>query len=208
MAIINSNTFTPHLERIASDFGTYYSLGYTPPHYGDGRYYKIEVKLKSQRKGLEVRHREGYRDKSTESRMTDGTLAALSFPFEDNPLGVTLDFGKATARADGFYLVPIIVKIPLDKLVLVPRGELHDARVRLFIAAIDSSGNTSDVQQTPVPINIPAADIEKIAGKHYAYTVSLLMRPGEQRVAIGVRDDIAAQTAFVSRGLRVGAASR
>jgi hypothetical protein len=140
--------------------------------------------------------------------MTDGTLAALSFPFHDNPLGVTLEFGRPAPRSDGFYVVPVVVKIPLSKVVLVPRGGTHDARVRLFIAAIDSAGNTSDVQQTPVPISIPEADVGKIAGKHYAYTVSLLMRPGEQRVAVGVRDDVAAQQGFVSSGLRVGAASR
>ena len=206
MAVLNSNSVMPHLERIAADFGTYYSLGYTPPHYGDGRYYKIEVKVK--KKGFNVRHREGYRDKSADSRMTDGTLAALSFPFSDNALGVTLEFGKPAARTDGFYLVPIVVKIPLSKVVLVPRGAQHDARLRLFIAAIDSSGNTSEVQQTPVPISVPEADVDKLDGKHYAYTVSLLMRPGEQRVAVGVRDDVAAQQAFVSAGLRVGAGSR
>jgi hypothetical protein len=101
-----------------------------------------------------------------------------------------------------------LVRIPLSKVVLVPRGAVHDARVRLFIAAIDSAGNTSEVQQTPVPISIPEAEIEKIAGKYYAYTVSLLMRPGDQRVSVGVRDDVAAQQAFVSGGLRVGAAKR
>lgn len=206
VAVLNSNVVLPHLERIATDFGTYYSLGYTPPHHGDGRYYRIEVKVK--RKGLTVRHREGYRDKSPDSRMTDGTLAALSFPFSDNTMGVTLEFGKPSARTDGFYLVPIVVKIPLSKVVLVPRGAQHDARLRLFIAAIDSSGNTSEVQQTPLQISVPEADIGKIDGKHYAYTVSLLMRPGEQRVAVGVRDDVAAQQAFVSGGLRVGAVSR
>ncbi|MBI3792730.1 MAG: VWA domain-containing protein, partial [Gemmatimonadetes bacterium] len=44
--LMNSNSFTPGLEKIARDFSSYYSLGYTPPHFGDGRYYKIDVKLK------------------------------------------------------------------------------------------------------------------------------------------------------------------
>ncbi|HSG40209.1 MAG TPA: VWA domain-containing protein, partial [Thermoanaerobaculia bacterium] len=39
VAVINTNTFMPALERIARDFKSYYSLGYTPPHFGDGRYY-------------------------------------------------------------------------------------------------------------------------------------------------------------------------
>jgi VWFA-related protein len=202
VAVINANIVTPHLERIAEDFGSYYSLGYTPTHAGDGRYYKIEVKVK--RKGLQVRHREGYRDKSPDARMTDSTLAALNFPFEDNPLDVKLEFGRAQAREDGFYVQPISVRIPLGKLVLVPRELTHEGRVRLFIAAMDSKGNTSDVQQTPVPISIPNADVQVATAKDYVYSVSLLMRPGEQRVAIAVRDDVAAQASVLSRGVRVG----
>ncbi|HEY0555246.1 MAG TPA: VWA domain-containing protein [Thermoanaerobaculia bacterium] len=203
VAILNSNVIMPRLEKIATDFNSYYSLGYTPPHFGDGRYYKIEVKVKG-RKDLVVRHREGYRDKSTESRMSDGTLAALNFPFEENPLGVTLEFGQPRQRDDGFYLVPVLVKIPIGRLVLIPREQTEDARVRLFIAALDENGGTSDVQQAPVPITIQKADVTTAQKKQYVYSVTLLMRPGDQRVSIGVRDDVGAQASFLSRGLRVG----
>lgn len=204
VAIINANQVTPHLERIAQDFGTYYSLGYSPTHYGDGRYYKIEVKLKQKQKGLLVRHREGYRDKSAESRMTDGTLAVLNFPFEDNKFDLELEFGTMTPREDGHYLVQVLIKIPLGKLVLVPREQIHEARVRLYIAAMDADGGISDVQQVPLPISIPVAELEGALGKHYAYSVNLLMRRGDQKVAVGVRDDVAGESSFVSRALRVG----
>jgi VWFA-related protein len=203
VAILNTNVITPRLERVARDFNTYYSLGYTPPHFGDGRYYKIDVKVKN-RKDLQVRHREGYRDKSTEARMSDGTLAALNFPFEENPLGVTLEFGQPRQREDGFYLVPVLVRIPLGKLVLIPHEQTEDARVRLFIAALDSAGGSSDVQQAPVPISIPKADVAAAQNKKFVYSVTLLMRAGEQRVSIGVRDDIGAQASFMSRSLKVG----
>jgi VWFA-related protein len=207
VAILNTNVITPRLDRVASDFKTYYSLGYTPPHFGDGRYYKLEVKVKN-RKDLQVRHREGYRDKSIEALMSDGTLAALNFPFEQNPLGITLEFGQPRPRDDGFYLVPVLVRIPIGRLTLIPREQTQteDARVRLFIAALDSAGGTSDVQQAPVPISIPKKDLEAAQKKQYVYSVTLLMRPGEQRVSIGVRDDVGAQACFLSRGLKVGGA--
>lgn len=203
VAVINSNIVTPQLQKIAADFHSYYSLGYTPTHYGDGRYHKIEVKVK--RKGVQARHREGYRDKNTESRMSDGTLAALRFPFENNPLGVNVELGTPTRRSDGYYLQPVLVKIPIGKLVLVPRAATHEGRVRLFIAAVDTEGNTSEVQQVPLPISIPLADLATATGKDYVYTVSLLMRGGDQKVAVGVRDDVAAEASFVARSVRVGA---
>jgi hypothetical protein len=136
--------------------------------------------------------------------MSDGTLAVLNFPFEDNKFGVELEFGEMTQRENGHYLVSVVVKIPLGKLVLVPRETTHEARVRLYIAAMDDEGGTSDVQQVQLPISIPAAEVATAVGKHYAYSVSLLMRRGDQKVAVGVRDDVAGESSFVSRTLRVG----
>jgi VWFA-related protein len=202
VAIINANRILPDLERIASDFSTYYSLGYTPIHAGDGRYHTIDVKMK--RKGLVIRHREGYRDKSPETQMNDSTLAVLQFPFEQNPLAVHIEFGHTTARDDGFYLVPVQVKIPLGRVTLIPRDKTQEASLRLFFAAMDTDGNTSAVQQARVPISIPNGDVAKAKGKYYVYTVSLLMRPGDSRIAVGLRDEAAASSSFVARGVHVG----
>jgi len=202
VAIINANRVLPELERVAADFDTYYSLGYTPNHVGDGRYHNIDVRVK--RKGLVVRHREGYRDKSPETQMSDSTLAVLQFPFEQNPLAVNLEFGHTTARDDGLYLVPVQVRIPLGRVTLIPRQKTQEASLRLFFAAIDADGNTSDVQQARVPISIPNADVAKAKAKFYVYTVSLLMRRGDSRVAIGLRDEAASATSFIARGIHVG----
>ncbi len=201
-AVINTNTFMPSLERIAEDFRSFYSLGYSPQHSGDGRYHEIKVKLK--RKGLEVRHRAGYRDKNPETQMNDGTLAALNFPFQSNPLGVDIAFGTPQRRPDGFFVVPVDVRIPLGKLVMIPRATEHEAAARVFVAAQDDKGGTSEIQQAVVPIRVPNAEVATIGQKYYTYTLSLLMRPGEQKVAVGLRDDVANTTSFVARNVRVG----
>lgn len=204
MAVLNSNVVLPQLERIAQDFNTYYSLGYSPAHFGDGRYHKIEVKVKG-RKGLVVRHREGYRDKPVESRMNDATIATLHFPFEENPLGIAVDFGQVTRRDDGLFLLPVNVRIPLDNVTMVPREATNEARLRLYLAAMDSGGDTSEVQNQIVPISIPNADMANAKGKYYVYSVSLLMRGGDHKVGVGVRDDVAGEASFLSRSVRVGA---
>jgi VWFA-related protein len=201
-AVLNTNNVVPDLERIANDFQTFYSLGYSPTHLGDGRYHKITVKVK--KKGLDVRHRTGYRDKSIESQMNDGTIAALDFPFESNPLSIGLDFGQQTRRDDGYFLLPIQVKIPIGRLVLVPREKVRTASVRFFVSAMDSDGNKSDVQQARIPIQVPEAELAAAKQKYYVYAVSLLMRGGDHRVAVGVRDDLASAASFVAKGVRVG----
>ena len=202
IAILNTNRATPMLARVAEDFNTYYSLGYRAPQSGRGRYHKIDVKVK--RKGIEVRHREGYRDKTPEARMSDATTSLLYFPFDRNGLGVELGFGAATPREDRYFVVPVQVRIPIGKVALVPHGETHEARVRLFIAAIDGEGRTSPVQQVAVPISIPQADVERAKQQSYQYTTSLLMRDGLQTVAVGVRDELGGDESFVTGRVRVG----
>jgi VWFA-related protein len=197
-AIINTNDVGPQLARVATDLRTYYSLGYQPVHAGDGRYHRIEVKLREKQRGWQVRHRAGYRDKSVEQRMTDGTVASLVFGELGNPLGVDLAFGSMTRRDDGHVLVPIRVSIPLDKVTMIPQGDQQQARLRVFIAAQDERGDMSPVQNVPLPIQIPAGDLEKARQQGFGYEVSLLMRSGQHRVAVGVRDDLGAVSSYVT----------
>jgi VWFA-related protein len=200
-AIINTNDVGDGLRAIARDLRTYYSLGYQPASAGDGRYHRIEVKVK--RKGLRVRHRTGYRDKGLEQRMGDGTMAALLFGEVGNPLGVEIEFGDTTPRDSGNAMVPVKVRIPLDRITLVPQLEQHEARLRVFIAASDSEGGVSPVQNAPLPIRIPSADIDVARQKHWAYDVTLMMRPGPHRVAVGLRDELGGVSSFVTATVMV-----
>ena len=61
------------LERLGTDIRSYYSLGYTPGHLGDGRAHSIKVRVK--RKGVNVRHRTSYRDMTLETRLRESVLA-------------------------------------------------------------------------------------------------------------------------------------
>jgi VWFA-related protein len=204
-AIVNTNSPFPFLERMAADFDSFYSLGYTPAHYGDGRYYNLKVKVKPPKgKGLIVRHREGYRDLSTETRMSDGTMAALNYDVTDNPLGVKLEFEDEQKRDDGFYLLPVQVRIPIGNVAMIPRETTHEGRVKVYVGALDDRGRSSPVQQMMVPISIPNDEIDFAKTQEYVYTVTLLMRAGSQRVAVGVRDEISAEETFLNRQVLLG----
>ena len=197
-AIINTNDVGPALANISRDLRTYYSLGYQPSHQGDGRFHRIEVKLKNRERGMQVRHRAGYRDKSTEQRMSDATMASLMFGELANPLGVGLEFGAMSRREDGNVLVPIHLVIPLDKVTMLPQQESHIARLKVFVAAADSDGGISPVQSAQLPIAVPSGDLAAAKEKGWGYDVSLLMRPGQHRVSIGVRDELGGVSSYVS----------
>ena len=208
-AIVNTNDVAPALAKMANDFRFFYSLGYTPAHAGDGRYHRIKVRLKDKEKGRQVRHREGYRDRSINARTADTTQAALVYGFEQNSQGLVLRFGEGQRREDGNFEVPVLLAIPLDNVVLVPRGENHEGKLRLFVAAMDSEGGDAPPQEMPLQIRIPSSQMDSVRGQNKAWTyrTKLLMRAGDQRVAVAVRDELGGESSVISRSVRVGGSS-
>ncbi|MCP4201437.1 MAG: VWA domain-containing protein [bacterium] len=202
LAVVNTNDVGPGLRRIAGDFTSYYSLGFRPAHASDGRFHKIEVRVR--REDLRVRHREGYRSKSVENHMVDGTTSALLYGVDSNPVRVGVDLGAQRRREDGLYLVTLLVRVPFDEVVLIPQGGEHRARVRVFISAMDEEGGISPVEQAPIPIRIPSEHLEAALEESLVYETQLVMRPGRHKVAIGLRDDLGHTSSFVSRYLVVG----
>lgn len=203
MAMVNSNNYTPMLDRMAEDFGTYYSLGFIPSSNETGRYRDIRVRLKNPQKGIKVRHREGYRHKPVPTRMVDGTLAALHYGHQKNPMGVELEVRERERQGNGHYMVNLLVKIPIGALSFLPHSEINRGRVRLWVGAMDTEGGIAPVQDVPVPIDIPTEQFEDAQTKFYHYEMKLLMRSGRQVVAVGVRDEIGANTGFVTRSVDV-----
>ncbi len=201
--IANTNMYQPLLERIGEDFKSYYSLGFVSQTVGSGRYHSIDVKLPG-RKNLKVRHREGYRDKPPEQRMTESVQAALRFGVEQNALGVSVEFGQRTRGEGQLYKVPVTVRIPMSKLVFFPVEQSHRSQLKLFISARGEGGETSAVEQIPYPIVISEAQMERALVSDYQLQHTMLMRPGKQLVAIGVRDEIGAISSIVLQALEVG----
>ncbi len=202
LATFNTNNLAGGLTKMASDFRTYYSLGYASANSGDGRYHDIEVKVK--KKGLEVRHRTGYRDKTAETHLSEGTLAALLYGLDSNPMGIELRFDSARYDDEDHWLLPIEVRVPIGNTTLIPQVENHTGRLRFSVAVIDENGRMSPVEQTAVPLTIPAAQIEVARKQYYVYSVELRMRKGRQKVAVGVRDELGSESSYTRRPIQIG----
>lgn len=206
-AVINANNVSKGLSRIASDFKTYYSLGYVPAHSGDGRYYKVQVKLKEKRKGVKVRHRAGYRDRPVSERMSASAMATLVYGFEDNPLDVGIKIaGSRPDEQDGsnYHLVDIVVEVPIKSIEFVKIGDFHVGQTKIYFAAMDEKGATSTVSEVPLNLRIPDSEYETALTQLYPYSVTLRMRLGPHRLAVGVVDEVAAKKSFLSKHFVVG----
>ncbi len=207
LAFLNSNDFSAGLERLAADFSTYYSLGYRSPTPGDGRYHDIKVKVK--RKGLKVRHRRGYRDRPLADRMTDTVRAGLHFGVVKNPMGIEVSVGRGeelgvASETKDRRVVPVRVSIPISRVMLVPRGETHEGRVRLYLSVQDREGRESPVQEVEVPMIIPADRLQAALDQSWVQEVKLLVRTGPQVLVVGLWDELGQTHSLARHRFEVG----
>ncbi|HEV7515816.1 MAG TPA: VWA domain-containing protein, partial [Thermoanaerobaculia bacterium] len=203
-AILNANDPTVDLAQMRADFESYYSLGYSPLHHGDGKEHRIEVRAK--RRGLRLRYRNGYRDEPSLERAVNRTLATLLHGFEDNPIEITLTAGEATPASTGVWQVPFRLRIPLWKLTLLTRADAYDGHLRLLIMTRDREDQVSPVRQVDVPIHIPRGQVLTALGQYYAYDLSLRLPAGRERLAITVRDEYGGTASYLGQDLTVGGA--
>jgi VWFA-related protein len=203
--ILNANDFGRDLYQMQEDFSSFYSLGFVPAHQGDGKEHRLEVRVR--RKATQLRYRESYRDKPVLERAVDRTLAALFYGIEDNPLKIALDLGEQAPAPDGSYAVPVRLSIPLAKVAVLRGDGVYEGNLRVMVATRGADGRMSTVRQVPVPIRIPHKQVLTALGQLYVYTLTLQLPPGEQRVAVGVRDDVSANASYLSRAVTVGTAA-
>lgn len=179
------------LASIATDIGTYYSLGFEPPSDAEERPHDIEVQVK--RKRLVVRHREAFLQVAPDKRAADATVAALLYGAIANPLGVELEPGEPQQRDDGNVVLPVHLLVPMQQVTLLPQGEGESwaASLALFVTVKDKSGDPRPVQKVPFHLQIPAEAQEGIEEETAHYELPTLLRPGDQQVAVTLRDEAA-----------------
>lgn len=202
-ALLDGNDYGADLARMRQELGTYYSLGFAPTHHGDGQEHRLEVKVS--RPGVRLDHRRNYRDKPTIERTVDRTLAALMHGYADNPLDVRLEPGSGTDAGDGTVAVPLRLNIPLFRLTLVPNGQAFAGKLRLLVVTSTAGGEPSPVRQVEVPVTVPRQEVLTAFGKYFLYNLTLRLPPGQQRVAVAVRDELGALASFLAKDIDVAA---
>jgi len=200
--LVNSPALAGQLNEVSVELASYYSLAFEPSHVGDGKYHRLEVRVRQD--GVRVRHREGYLDVPQAERITDRTLAAAVHGVADNPLGITVSNGVVTVRDDGTYLLPVIITVPIRQLVLIPSEEEHLGRISIFLTVRDQQGRLSAPNRREFPVPVRNADLMSALGQSAGFTLRLAIRPGRQRIAVGVRDEIARTESVATLEVDVG----
>ncbi len=202
VAFTRSSNMAELLDRMTADFSTFYSLGYTPLSPGDGKFHEVEVTVN--RPGLVVRHVKGYREVEPAEQMRNLTLSALFYDFADNPLAVSLAAGQYNETTGGQFRIPLMIKVPFEKLVLLPQKDLWAGRLMAYVVVQDEKGNLSPFKRVLIPLRVPDSQYDKAMQSQAAYTLDLVMKKGKHRIAVGIRDELAHVEATVNLDLSVG----
>ena len=197
-------TFDDLFDGIFTDFDNFYSLGYVADRLESGKKRDILVRLRNDPGGLVLRFRRSFRDKTALELAAERAQAALLVDDLDNPLGIVVQPGERQLAEDGNYLVKLLVTLDVGALTLLPEGEVLRGHVSLFVAVRDDRGRASGVRRILCPVRIPRAEAEEGATGTAACGVRLLMRPGQQRVAISALDETAAVHSSTSLGIEIG----
>jgi VWFA-related protein len=202
-SLANNNRLDEHLAGVAGELGSYYSFGFRPSSTDQSKYHRITVNVRDRK--VEVRHREGYRIKTASELMTDRTLSAAIHRATRNPLGITIESSDQQPQSDGTYMVPLLVKVPLDQIVLIPKSTTHEGRISIYMVVRDDQGRLSDCHHREYPVEIENQQLVTAISQQAGFTMGMVMREGEQVVAVGVRDELSNSESIVTRTVNVGA---
>ncbi len=197
-AIFNRNQFGDELAQIVDEMASYYSLAYRPPHGGDRGEHQIRVRVRG--RNLRVRHRRGYRDKSSDLRLSEQLDGALYLGLVENPLGVRLGAGRVRAAGGGKRRLPLHVMVPAARVAFLPVEDKEMAQIRVLVASRHAA--TSKVVRDEKTFQVEAPPDRETRLLDLVFNVDI--PDGLNMVAVGVRDDATRETAFVSTTLAVG----
>lgn len=201
--MLNPANVAALVDRMAADYSDYYSLGYTSPKSQDGKYHRIEIRVPG-RDGLRVRHTEGYQGKDANQRMIERTLSALVFDVAYNPLDVRLEIGGEQDAKRKQLVLPLLVRVPIANLVLIPRSRSHQGKVTIYLAVQDQEGRVIQPDPIEVPVDIPNDQLLEALSRELGHGLNLQLRKGETKLAVGVRDDVAAVESTVNLNVSLG----
>lgn len=193
-ATVGTNNFKGAFDRIESDVNSYYSLGYRAGVERVDRQRRIDIRVKN--KDYRVRSRKTLVEKSIYTELTDRVVANLFYRSDDNNLGVVMKTEAASAVEANRYIVPIELRIPMDRMGFIPTGEVARGGLSVFVVVADDLGDMSEVQRMEQSIVLGLDEMQQLSGKHYTYKADLLMARGRNTISVAVLDEASQMTGY------------
>jgi VWFA-related protein len=225
IAAVNANVLTDAFERIVEANSRYYVLGYYPPnHPRDGRFHKIEVRVK--RPGLRVQARKGYaspRGRSAEERKRDEAARrarearrpnadrtsdqlreVLNSPMQQPGLTLSVHAApfKNTPKEASVALAIDIEGNRLQYAAPDAKG-LHANKIELSLYGINDGGKAYGGTHSVLDLTLRPETRERVTAHGVRINPRVALQPGRYQLRIGARDTVGGLTGTVFYDLEV-----
>jgi VWFA-related protein len=225
IAAVNSNSLTSAFEKIVEANSRYYVLGYYPPtHPRDGRFHKIEVKVK--RPGARVQARRGYaspRGRTAEERKRDEEARrvrearrpnadktstqlrdVLGSPMQQSGLIFTVQAApfKNTQKEAS---VALAIEIDGERLQFAPPNEKGQFanKIELSFFSLNDQGKALAGTRTELDLTLRPETRDRVKQHGVRVNPRINLAPGRYQVRIGAREEVAGQMGSVFYDLEV-----
>jgi VWFA-related protein len=210
-AVVNRNDFTTAFQRIVDDNSSYYMLGYySSNERRDGRFRKIEVRLKSH-PGAVVRARKGYvaprgRAPETKAAAKDGPSLELKealespLPLPELPLAVTAAVFKGPA-AKGSVVISTFIhggSLPVAEEKGMFKNDLEFVGI-----ATDDKGKSFSTDRNTLNLNMKPDTARRVKATGFRVIQSLDLAPGRYLLRVGVKESHTRKAGMVTYDLEV-----
>ena len=209
IAVLDTNSFASSFDRIVQANSLYYMLGYYPPnHPQDGRFHKIEVRVK--RPGLRVLARRGYaspraraltrrererveRERIARTKGADQTSTELRAML-DSPIqqgGVGLDVQAAAFKgAAQNASIALAVEIDGSRLQFTPPKDsgVFANVVELSLYGINAQGKPLQGLRTAFDLTLRPETYERVRKFGLRANPRIELPPGRYQLRVGVRE--------------------
>ncbi|MBI2214406.1 MAG: VWA domain-containing protein [Acidobacteria bacterium] len=194
LAFLERSDVRQSFRSIERDFDTYYALGFRAAESSAPGERKLIVRTK--RPGLEVRTRRNYYAKTPQDEMVDRVVANLFYETGAGELPIRLTTGKPQKAKRGTYSVTLEVKIPTEAITLIPNGEKMSGTFSVFVGVGDGKGGISNINRQRQAVNLTPTQLRALERNEFTFAMDLLMRRGENIVAVAVQDNISNLAGF------------
>jgi VWFA-related protein len=225
IAAVNTNSLTSAFERIVEANSRYYVLGYYPPtHPRDGRFHKIEVRVK--RPGARVQARRGYaspRGRTVEERKRDEEARrarearrpdadktsselkdVLAGPLQQSGLTFSVQAApfKNTQKEAS---VALAIELDGDRLQFAPPNEKGQFanKIELSFFSLNQNGKALAGTRTELDLTLRPETRDRVKAHGVRVNPRINLPPGRYQVRIGARDSFAGQAGTVFYDLDV-----
>jgi hypothetical protein len=218
-AAVNTNALDAAFDRIVDANSRYYVLGYYPPSSArDGRFHRIEVRVK--RPGLRVSARRGYaaprgrtpaeRKREEDARrareakqgvaanMTPELRDALNTPLQQS--GLTLSVQAAPFRlSNDEAAVALAIELDGEPMQFAPRdnGTLYANRLELSFFGINQDGRALRATRSELNLTLKAETYKRVKSNGLRVNPRLTLKPGRYQLRIGARESLASRLGTV-----------